>query len=111
MLSISQQTQLKALSVRRPIDEADLDIYSDFNNLQTGQGGALFGISTNEIILPLVQNNVTNAYAIFGELYFDITDQIRLTLGGRYSHEEKELRRYRRPVCFRTHRNNAIIHA
>ena len=30
------------------------------------------------------------AQAIFGELYWDVTDALRLTVGGRYSEEEKE---------------------
>ena len=30
------------------------------------------------------------AYALFGELYYDISDQARLTLGGRWTREEKE---------------------
>lgn len=32
-----------------------------------------------------------DAAAVFGELYYDITSRLRLTLGGRYTYEEKEL--------------------
>lgn len=31
----------------------------------------------------------TTAYAGFGELYYRVTDQVKLTLGGRYSHEKR----------------------
>jgi iron complex outermembrane receptor protein len=36
------------------------------------------------------------AYAVFGELYWDLTDATRLTLGGRYTRETKEFWIYQR---------------
>lgn len=33
----------------------------------------------------------TTAYALFGEMSYDFTDQLRLNLGGRYSYEEKDV--------------------
>ena len=32
-----------------------------------------------------------NAYALFGEAYYQVTDDLRLTLGGRLTKEEKDL--------------------
>ena len=31
-----------------------------------------------------------NAYALFGEAYYQVTDDLRLTLGGRWTQEEKD---------------------
>ena len=32
----------------------------------------------------------TTAYALFGEAYYQLTDTLKITLGGRYSHEKRE---------------------
>ncbi|WP_334185506.1 TonB-dependent receptor [Novosphingobium sp.] len=37
---------------------------------------------------------ITNAYAAFAQADIDITDKLSLTLGGRYSHEKKDVREY-----------------
>ncbi|MDP3674911.1 MAG: TonB-dependent receptor [Novosphingobium sp.] len=36
----------------------------------------------------------TTAYAAFAQADFDITEQFRLSLGGRYTHEKKDIRRF-----------------
>ena len=36
----------------------------------------------------------TEAYAAYAQADFDVTEQLRLTLGGRYTHEEKDIRRF-----------------
>lgn len=44
--------------------------------------------STGSFIIP--EDNDLDAYAIFGQATFDVTDQLALTFGLRYSKEEKE---------------------
>ncbi|QYU69700.1 TonB-dependent receptor [Leptolyngbya sp. 15MV] len=36
----------------------------------------------------------TTAYAAYAQVDFDLTEQLRLTLGGRYTHEKKDVRRF-----------------
>ena len=38
----------------------------------------------------------TKAFAIYTQLDYKLTDQLKLTLGGRYTHEKKDIRRYLR---------------
>ncbi|MCP5395270.1 MAG: TonB-dependent receptor [Sphingomonadaceae bacterium] len=38
----------------------------------------------------------TKAWALYAQLDFDLTDALKLTLGGRYTHEKKDVRRYLR---------------
>ena len=54
--------------------------------------GALFGTRESGAT-PTTDTDAgqdLTAYALFGELYYDISDQTRLTLGGRWTREEKE---------------------
>lgn len=53
-------------------------------------GAGIFG--PNPVLLPVAQFVVdTEAASIFGQLTFDLTDQVELTAGARYSHERKKL--------------------
>jgi iron complex outermembrane receptor protein len=38
----------------------------------------------------------TEAFAVFAQVDYDITDALKLTLGGRYTHEKKDVRRFLR---------------
>ena len=58
------------------------DIFFDIRNFQ-----ALFSLGT-EAIFDAVQK--TTAWAVFGDATYDITDRLSLTLGGRFSNEEKD---------------------
>ena len=42
------------------------------------------------LFLLIDGTNETTAYAAFGEVSYNFTEQLRLTLGGRYSYEEKD---------------------
>lgn len=50
---------------------------------------SLFGIFDDSVTSD--GESKTNAYAGFGELYYRVTDQLKLTLGGRYSHEKRSV--------------------
>ncbi len=75
-------------------DETSLDIFSDLNSGNYPLAAQFFlGLppeDTSEALVPILQENTTTALAVFGEIYIDLTDNWRLTLGGRYSDEEKD---------------------
>lgn len=60
-------------------------------------GGGMFldlpGFNANNNIASDMQNAKTDSWAIFGQATYDFTDQLSLTLGGRYSNDEKEISR------------------
>lgn len=49
---------------------------------------SLFGLADDSITVDGTAK--TTAYALFGELYYRLTDTLKVTLGGRYSHEKRE---------------------
>ncbi|MGP1282184.1 MAG: TonB-dependent receptor [Parasphingopyxis sp.] len=58
--------------------------------------GAAFAASPTLYLGPTFFNSETSgftleSYGIFGEVYLDITDNLRLTVGGRYSNDEKSV--------------------
>lgn len=55
---------------------------------EDGVGGIDLLFQDPQIIIP--ESNVTNAYAVFGQGTFSITDRLRATAGIRYSYEKKE---------------------
>ena len=46
------------------------------------------------------QSNETDSYAVFGQLTYDVTDQLSITVGARYTSEEKKLDRVGTPSNF-----------
>lgn len=72
-------------------EDSELYVTSDFNPNQTIAGGSFFGLGEDQAILVADQDNQTDVYALFGELYVDLTDQLKFTLGLRYSNEEKTM--------------------
>lgn len=48
------------------------------------------GPFVNKIVNFTDVRQQTKAYAVFSQLYFDVTDRLRLTVGGRYSWERKD---------------------
>ncbi|MEY2909573.1 MAG: Pesticin receptor precursor [Pseudomonadota bacterium] len=92
-----------AFRVSRPQYEEQLSyelrLESDFDNIRTTLGGFLwdseytawqntyfFGGFNDS---PWTKQETSN-YALFGQVDWDVTDKITLTLGGRYTDEEKE---------------------
>lgn len=75
-------------------DDAELNIFSDLNAGNHPLAAQFFlgfpPTDTSEILVPILQENTTKAMAVFGEIYVEITERLRLTLGGRYSDEEKD---------------------
>jgi iron complex outermembrane recepter protein len=49
---------------------------------------SIFGLADDSITVDGTAE--TTAYALFGELYWQLTETLKLTLGGRYSHEKRE---------------------
>jgi len=60
----------------------DTDMLFTINNFQ-----ALFGAGTNA---DFDASQDLDSWAVFGDLSFDLSDRLALTLGGRYSEEEKD---------------------
>jgi iron complex outermembrane receptor protein len=50
------------------------------------QGGLIYGGAQ----VPQIASQENQAWALFGQLDWEVTDQLTLTAGGRYSYEEKE---------------------
>ena len=61
---------------------------------QTGEANFtadfIFGFGPG-ILSNQMQKVETTAYAVFGQASYDVTDKISLTVGGRWSHEEKDV--------------------
>jgi iron complex outermembrane receptor protein len=49
---------------------------------------SLFGLADDSITVDGTAD--TTAYALFGELYYRLSDTLKVTVGGRYSHEKRE---------------------
>ena len=65
---------------------------SGFSNLAIGLGGPAFvGATLNGAALDDLYNQKSNNFAVFTHNIFSITDQLKLTLGARYTHERKSL--------------------
>ena len=65
---------------------------SGFTNLAIASGGAPFiGSTLNGAALDDLYNQNSNNFAVFTHNIFSITDQLKLTLGARYTHEHKSL--------------------
>ncbi len=69
------------------------------NSTSLDYGAAVLGAASGgaAALGPPMYNNETNlyrlkSYGIFGEAYWDITDQLKLTLGARYSNDRKFVR-------------------
>ena len=63
-----------------------------FSNLAIAAGGPAFvGSTLNGSALDDLYNQKSNNYAIFTHNIISITDQLKLTLGARYTHEKKSL--------------------
>lgn len=60
-----------------------LDQSYDITNTQ---GGLIYGGATT----PQIASQTNSAWAVFGQADYELTDQLTLTFGGRYSYEEKE---------------------
>lgn len=65
----------------------DQNIFYVENSVSDPQHPSGFRPETRDI---KQQNNETNALGIYGELAFDLSDRLNLTVGGRYSHDEKD---------------------
>ena len=99
-VSIKQFSQeLRLLSsFKSPLNFMIGGYYQHVNNRQTGisvfgsplidvfTGGFLTG---NQVTLNNRETQITEAYSVFGQAIADVTPQIQLTAGGRYSHEKK----------------------
>lgn len=51
------------------------------------------GFNANNNVASDMQNSETDSWAIFGQATYDFTDQLSLTVGGRYSNDEKSISR------------------
>jgi iron complex outermembrane receptor protein len=60
-----------------------MDQSYDITNIQ---GGLIYGGAE----VPQIASQENQAWALFGQLDWEVTDQLTLTAGGRYSYEEKE---------------------
>lgn len=61
--------------------------YLDQNyDITNAQGGSIYGVATPRQIAS--QDNV--AYAVFGQIDYKLAEDLTLTVGGRYSYEEKQ---------------------
>jgi iron complex outermembrane receptor protein len=49
---------------------------------------SIFGLADDSITIDGTAE--TDAYAIFGEVYYRLSDKFKVTLGGRYSHEKRK---------------------
>jgi len=54
---------------------------------EDGEGGIDILFQDPQIVIP--ESNVTNAYALFGQGTYNLTDRLRATVGLRYSYEKK----------------------
>lgn len=63
--------------------------YEDIERTETFNFTAL-GIGPNNDLERSVQENETNSYAVFGQVQYDVLDQLTATLGLRYSYEKKK---------------------
>lgn len=61
--------------------------------------GAAFGGSVDPATAGCFENsNTTNSYAAFAEGYYDLTDRLKVTVGGRYTYEERTAHGYTNAV-------------
>lgn len=63
--------------------------YEDIERRET-YGFTALGIGPNNDLERSVQDNETNSFAAYGQVQYDVLDQLTATLGLRYSHEKKE---------------------
>ena len=65
------------------------------NSFALDYASALFGGGNGYSATPFYRNNSQNyrlrSYGLFGEAYFNFTDNVKLTLGGRYNHDSKHI--------------------
>lgn len=59
-------------------------------SLDNAEGGALFQTYPPSIFTTQFANQDQNSYAVFGQADIHVTDELTLTLGGRYGYEDKE---------------------
>jgi outer membrane receptor protein involved in Fe transport len=90
-LSPANQSVLAAFARLGPFAGAPFT-NSGFTNLAIAAGGAPFvGATMNGAALDDLYNQKSNNYAFFTHDIISITDQLKLTLGARYTHERKTL--------------------
>ena len=65
------------------------------NSFNLDYASVLFGGGSGYSATPFFRSNSQNyrlrSYGIFGEAYFNFTDNVKLTLGGRYNHDDKHI--------------------
>lgn len=69
-------------------DDIDVDTRNTAVSFLPGGAGSLREILDGDYVL--VQRSISNDYAIFGDASFDITSDLTLSVGGRYTRNEND---------------------